>query len=141
MPLGGKPNNPTQPASSRGVDPQSRGGLPAQRVQRLAQVSSLWYPSGFTQSALTTTRWRRAPCNAEARTPSPLLAQLYCMTIVILVIGERSLLIVDGKALFWFGAFSLPHACCLFFVVWATTNSMQSGIPFRQEQEFRRSLD
>jgi hypothetical protein len=67
----------------------------------------------------------------------PLLPQLYCMTIVILAIGERiRLLIVDGNALFWFGVFSLPHAFCLFFIVWASTNSMQSGIPFRQEREF-----
>jgi hypothetical protein len=67
----------------------------------------------------------------------PLLAQLYCMTIVILAIGERiRLLIVDGDALFWFGAFSLPHAFCLFFIVWASMNSMQSGIPLRREREF-----
>jgi hypothetical protein len=54
----------------------------------------------------------------------PLLAQLYCLTIVILAIGERvRLLIVDGNALFWFGAFSLPHAFCLFTIVWLSANS------------------
>jgi hypothetical protein len=42
------------------------------------------------------------------------------MTIVILAIGERlRLVIVDGNALFWFGAFSLPHVFSLFFIVWA----------------------
>ena len=67
----------------------------------------------------------------------PLLAQLYCMTIVILAIGEKiRLLIVDGDAFFWFGIFSLPHVFCLFYIVWASTHSMQSGIPFRQEREF-----
>jgi hypothetical protein len=67
----------------------------------------------------------------------PLLAQLYCMTIVILAIGERiRLLIVDGDAFFWFGIFSLPHVFCLFFIVWASRNSVQSGTPFRQEREF-----
>ncbi len=66
----------------------------------------------------------------------PLLAQLYCMTIVILAIGERiRLLIVDGDAFFWFGIFSLPHVFCLFFIVWASKSSMQSGMPFRQERE------
>jgi hypothetical protein len=65
----------------------------------------------------------------------PLLAQLYCMTIVILAIGERiRLLIVDGDAFFWFGIFTLPHVFCLFFMVWASANSTQSGIPFRQER-------
>ncbi len=49
----------------------------------------------------------------------PLLAQLYCMTIVILAIGERiRLMIVEGNALFWFGAFSLPHVLCLLLIVW-----------------------
>jgi hypothetical protein len=67
----------------------------------------------------------------------PLLAQLYCMTIVILAIGERiRLLIVDGDAFFWFGIFSLPHVFFLFFIVWASRNSVQSGTPFRQEREF-----
>ena len=67
----------------------------------------------------------------------PLLAQLYCMTIVILAIGEKiRLLIVDGDAFFWFGIFSLPHVFCLFYIAWASTHSMQSGIPFRQEREF-----
>jgi hypothetical protein len=67
----------------------------------------------------------------------PLLAQLYCMTIVILAIGERiRLLIVDGDAFSWFGIFSLPHVFCLFLIVWASRNSVQSGTPFRQEREF-----
>ncbi len=67
----------------------------------------------------------------------PLLAQLYCMTIVILAIGEKiRLLIVAGDAFFWFGIFSLPHVFCLFFIVWAGTNSTKSSIPFRQEREF-----
>jgi hypothetical protein len=67
----------------------------------------------------------------------PLLAQLYCMTIVILAIGEKiRLLIVDGDAFFWFGIFSLPHVFCMFFIVWASTHSTKSGIPFRQEREF-----
>jgi hypothetical protein len=67
----------------------------------------------------------------------PLLAQLYCMTIVILAIGEKiRLLIVAGDAFFWFGIFSLPHVFCLFFIVWASTNSTKSSIPFRREREF-----
>jgi hypothetical protein len=65
----------------------------------------------------------------------PLLGQLYCLTIVILTIGERiRLLIVDGNALFWFGLFSLPHALCLFYVVWASANA--TGLPLRQEKRF-----
>ena len=67
----------------------------------------------------------------------PLLAQLYCMTIVILAIGEKiRLLIVDGDAFFWFGIFSLPHVFCLFFIVRASTNSTKSSMPFGQEREF-----
>jgi hypothetical protein len=67
----------------------------------------------------------------------PLLAQLYCMTIVILAIGEKiRLLIVGGDAFFWFGIFSLPHVFCLFFIVRASTNSTKSSIPFRREREF-----
>jgi hypothetical protein len=67
----------------------------------------------------------------------PLLAQLYCMTIVILAIGERiRLLIIDGNALFWFGIFSLPHVLCLFFVVWASAKATESGMPLRQDREF-----
>ena len=50
----------------------------------------------------------------------PRLAQLYCITIALLAIGEKiRLLIVDGDAFFWFGAFSLPHVFCLFALVWA----------------------
>ncbi len=49
----------------------------------------------------------------------PVLAQAYCMTIVILAIGERiRLVIVDGDALFWFGAFSLPHVLCLLAIIY-----------------------
>ena len=67
----------------------------------------------------------------------PLLAQLYCMTIVILAIGEKiRLLIVDGDAFFWFGIFSLPHVFCLFFIVRASINSTKSSMPFGQEREF-----
>jgi hypothetical protein len=56
--------------------------------------------------------------------PLPMLAQLYCLTIVILAIGERiRLLIVDGNTLFWFGIFSLPHVLCLFYVVWASSRT------------------
>lgn len=69
--------------------------------------------------------------------PLPLLTQLYCMTIVILAIGEKiRLLIVDGNAQFWFGALSLPHAFCLFFIVWENTRSMRSGIRFQRERQF-----
>ena len=67
----------------------------------------------------------------------PLLAQLYCMTIVILAIGEKiRLLIVDGDAFFWFGIFSLPHVFCLFYIVWASASSTKSSMPFGQEREF-----
>lgn len=63
----------------------------------------------------------------------PRLAQLYCMTIVIVAIGEKiRLLLVDGDAFFWFGIFSLPHVFCLFFIVWASRGSVQSDTPFRQ---------
>lgn len=59
----------------------------------------------------------------------PMLAQLYCITIVLLAIGERiRLLIVDGDAFFWFGAFCLPHVFCLFAIVWANANSGRSDI-------------
>jgi hypothetical protein len=65
------------------------------------------------------------------------IAQLYCMTIVILAIGERiRLLLVDGDAFFWFGIFSLPHVFCLFFIVWASRKSVQSGTLFRRERQF-----
>jgi hypothetical protein len=54
----------------------------------------------------------------------PTLGQLYCVMIVILAIGERiRLLIVDGDAFFWFGAFSLPHVLCLFAIVWMNAKS------------------
>ena len=60
----------------------------------------------------------------------PMLAQLYCVTMVLLAIGERiRLLIVGGDAFFWFGAFCLPHAFCLFAIVWANANSVKSDIP------------
>jgi hypothetical protein len=60
----------------------------------------------------------------------PVLAQLYCITIVLLAIGERiRLLIVDGDAFFWFGVFSLPHVFCVFAIVWANANSVRSDIP------------
>jgi hypothetical protein len=67
----------------------------------------------------------------------PLPAQLYCMTIVILAIGEKiRLLIVDGDAIFWFGAFSVPHVLCLFLIVWVNANSIRSDIPYHGEREF-----
>jgi len=48
-----------------------------------------------------------------------MIAQAYCVAIVLLAIGERiRLLIVDGDAFFWFGAFSLPHVLCLFAILW-----------------------
>jgi hypothetical protein len=60
----------------------------------------------------------------------PLVAQLYCITIVLLAIGERiRLLIVDGDASFWFGAFSLPHAFCLFAIVWMNANLERFDTP------------
>ena len=59
----------------------------------------------------------------------PMLAQLYCITIVLLAIGEKiRLLIVDGDASFWFGAFALPHVLCLFAIVWANANSVRPDI-------------
>ncbi len=67
----------------------------------------------------------------------PWLAQLYCMTIVILAIGERiRLQIVDGSALFWFGVLSLPHVFCLFAILWISAHSMRSDSQYRREQEF-----
>ena len=65
-----------------------------------------------------------------ARGPAlPMLAQLYCITIVLLAIGEKiRLLIVDGDASFWFGAFALPHVLCLFAIVWANANSVRPDI-------------
>jgi hypothetical protein len=68
----------------------------------------------------------------------PLLAQLYCMTIVILAIGERiRLQIVDGDVFFWFGIFSLPHVVCLFVVVWGSSNTMQIHAAFRSAKSGR----
>ncbi len=62
-----------------------------------------------------------------------MLAQAYCMTIVILAIGEGiRLLIVDGEALFWFGAFSLPHVLCLLAIIYlrgSTTGSEDDRPP------------
>jgi hypothetical protein len=67
----------------------------------------------------------------------PLLVQLYCTTILILAIAERiRLLIVDGDAFFWFGAFSVPHVLCLFAILWKNANSMRPSIPCRGEREF-----
>jgi hypothetical protein len=49
----------------------------------------------------------------------PRAVQIYCMTIVILAIGERIRLnSLDGEVFFWFGLWSLPHALCLFLIVW-----------------------
>jgi hypothetical protein len=59
--------------------------------------------------------------------PLPRFAQLYCVTVVIWVIGERiRLQIVEGNALFWFGAFSVPHALCLFAIVKAGADSARA---------------
>lgn len=67
----------------------------------------------------------------------PLFPQLYCMSIVILAIGERiRLLIVDGNALFWFGALSVPHVVCLFAIVFAGANSLRPGIPPLADRKF-----
>jgi hypothetical protein len=64
----------------------------------------------------------------------PVLTQLYCITIVLLVIAERiRLLIVDGNAFFWFGAFSLPHALCLFAIIWMNANSSKPHVVQRVE--------
>jgi hypothetical protein len=53
----------------------------------------------------------------------PRVAQLYCVTIVLLAIVERiRLQIVDGDAFFWFGVFSLPHVLCLFTIIWMGAN-------------------
>lgn len=69
--------------------------------------------------------------------PLPLLAQIYCMTIVILAIGERiRLQIVDGNALFWFGVFSLPHVFCLFVIIWISAKWLRPGVPYREQSEF-----
>jgi hypothetical protein len=65
----------------------------------------------------------------------PMLAQLYCITIVLLAIGERiRLQIVDGDAFLWFGAFSLPHVFCLFAIVWANANLVRSDMPHRRTE-------
>lgn len=51
----------------------------------------------------------------------PKLAQLYCLTLVILAIGEKiRLSLVSGDTFFWFGVWSLPHALCLFWLVWTS---------------------
>lgn len=53
----------------------------------------------------------------------PRLAQLYCVTIVLLAVVERiRLQIVDGDVLFWYGVFSLPHVLCLFIIIWMRAN-------------------
>jgi hypothetical protein len=58
----------------------------------------------------------------------------HCVTIVLLAIGERiRLLIVDGNAFFWFGAFSLPHALCLFAIIWLNTNLSKPHVAQRAE--------
>jgi hypothetical protein len=63
----------------------------------------------------------------------PVSAQIYCVTIVLLVIGERiRLLIVDGNASFWFGALSLPHALCLFAIIWADAGSSRARVDARR---------
>ena len=64
----------------------------------------------------------------------PVLAQRYCITIVLLAIGEKiRLLIVDGNAFFWFGAFSSPHAICLFVIIWMNANSSKPDAAQRME--------
>ncbi|MGA2777679.1 MAG: hypothetical protein ABSF94_08980 [Steroidobacteraceae bacterium] len=61
----------------------------------------------------------------------PMVAQLYRISIVILAIGETiRVLIVDGDAVFWFGAFSLPHAVCLFVLVWMNAAPASSDEPY-----------
>jgi hypothetical protein len=56
----------------------------------------------------------------------PVFAQIYCVTIVLLAIGERiRLLFTDGGASFWFGLFSLPHACCLLAILWVNQSESQ----------------
>jgi len=60
-----------------------------------------------------------------------MLAQLYCIAIVLLAIGERiRLLVVDGAAFLWFGFFSLPHVLCLFAIVWANAPATQTKVPW-----------
>jgi hypothetical protein len=57
----------------------------------------------------------------------PMLAQLYCITIVLLAIAERiRLQVVDGDRVFWFGAASVPHALCLCAITWMSANSAGS---------------
>jgi hypothetical protein len=64
----------------------------------------------------------------------PFLAQVYCVTIVLVAIGERiRLLIVDGNAFFWFGAFSLPHALCLFAIIWMNAKASKPHVAKRAE--------
>ncbi len=67
----------------------------------------------------------------------PLLPRIYCMTIVILAIGEKiRLQVVDGNAWFWFGAFSLPHVFCLFVIIWISAKWLRPGVPYRAQSEF-----
>jgi hypothetical protein len=64
----------------------------------------------------------------------PMAAQLYCVTIVLLAIGERiRLLIVDGDSFFWFGALSLPHALCLLTILWMNARISRSDTPCCEE--------
>jgi len=64
----------------------------------------------------------------------PALAQVYCVIIVLLAIGERiRLLIVDGNAFFWFGAISLPHALCLFAIIWMNAKASKPLVAKRAE--------
>jgi hypothetical protein len=64
----------------------------------------------------------------------PVLAQVYCVMIVLFAVGERiRLSVVDGNAFFWFGAFSLPHALCLFAIIRLGTHSSQLHAPQRTE--------
>jgi hypothetical protein len=66
-----------------------------------------------------------------------MLAQLYCIAIVLLAVGERiRLLIVGGDAFFWFGAFSLPHVFCLFAIVWANANAGRGRRVRSRERHF-----
>jgi hypothetical protein len=60
----------------------------------------------------------------------PRPAQLYCMTMVILAIGEKiRLSLGGGDASFWFGTFSLPHAFCLFWIVWTSEGAVTKPLP------------
>jgi len=64
----------------------------------------------------------------------PIPAQLYCITIVLLAVGERiRLSVVDGNTFFWFGAFSLPHVLCLFAIIGMNANSSKPRVAQRVE--------